>query len=124
MTNYSRNVRHAVRLALAACASTAAIPLAHAQQPAEAAPAPAEPVSEVVVTGSRIATLPNEVSISPITSTTAADIQQTGLVRTEDILNMLPQITAEQNAGTSISSVGVATVSLRDLGSQRTLVLS
>lgn len=123
MTNYSRNVRHAVRLALAACASTAAIPLAHAQQPAEAAPAPAEPVSEVVVTGSRIATLPNEVSISPITSTTAADIQQTGLVRTEDILNMLPQITAEQNAGTSISSVGVATVSLRDLGSQRTLVL-
>ncbi len=124
MTNYSRNVRHAVRLALAACASTAAIPLAYAQQPpAEAAPAPAEPVSEVVVTGSRIATLPNEVSISPITSTTAADIQQTGLVRTEDILNMLPQITAEQNAGTSISSVGVATVSLRDLGSQRTLVL-
>jgi iron complex outermembrane receptor protein len=123
MTNQSRNVRHAVRLALAACASTAAVPLAYAQQPPAEAAAPAEPVSEVVVTGSRIATLPNEVSISPITSTTAADIQETGLVRTEDILNMLPQITAEQNAGTSISSVGVATVSLRDLGSQRTLVL-
>jgi iron complex outermembrane receptor protein len=124
MTNQSRNVRHAVRLALAACASAAAIPLAYSQQPAEAAaPEAAAPVAEVVVTGSRIATLPNEVSISPITTTTAADIEQTGLVRTEDILNMLPQITAEQNAGTSISSVGVATVSLRDLGSQRTLVL-
>src|ERR1700731_2269415 len=120
MTNPSRNVRNAVRFALTACATTAAGPLVYAQ-PAPA-PAPA-PVEEVVVTGSRLLQAPNEISISPISSVTQEDIQKTGLIRTEDVLNNLPQIAAEQSSGVSISSVGVATVSLRDLGSQRTLVL-
>ena len=120
MSNSSRSVRNAVRLALAACATTAAPTLVYAQ----AAPAAAPPqVEEVVVTGSRLLQPPNEISISPITSVTQDDIQKTGLLRVEDILGNLPQIGAEQNSGTSISSVGVATVSLRDLGSQRTLVL-
>ena len=44
-------------------------------------------------------------------------------MRTEDLLNNLPQVIAEQSSGTSISSNGTATVSLRGLGSQRTLVL-
>jgi iron complex outermembrane recepter protein len=120
MTNPSRKVRHAVRLALAACATTATGPLAYAQT----APAPAAPpVEEVVITGSRLAQAPNDISISPVTSVSAQDIQQTGLIRVEDILGNLPQVAAEQNSGSSISSVGVATVSLRALGSQRTLVL-
>src|SRR5213082_3403961 len=119
MTNSNRYVRNAVRLALMT-AATSATPLALAQT----APAqPAAPVEEVVVTGSRLLQAPNEISISPITSVTSQDIQATGLVRTEDILGTLPQIGAEQNSGTSISSVGVATLSLRSLGSQRTLVL-
>jgi outer membrane receptor protein involved in Fe transport len=80
-------------------------------------------VQEVVVTGSRLLQQPNDISISPITSVSQEDIQKTGLVRTEDILGMLPQIGAEQNSGTSISASGTATVSLRNLGSQRTLVL-
>src|SRR5437879_6349893 len=122
MTNSSRHVRHAVRLALAACATTASGPLAYAQTATPpASPAPA--VEEVVVTGSRLVQAPNDVSISPVTSVTSLDIQQTGLVRIEDLLNTLPQVTAEQGSGVSISSVGVATVSLRGLGSQRTLVL-
>jgi iron complex outermembrane receptor protein len=120
MTNPSRNVRNAVRLALAACATTATGPLLYAQT--APAPAPA-PVEEVVITGSRLAQAPNEISISPITSVSQEDIQQTGLIRVEDILGNLPQIGAEQSSGTSISSVGVATVSLRSLGSQRTMVL-
>jgi len=119
MTNTSRNVRQAVHLALAACASAAA-PFAHAEAPAASGESG---IQEVVVTGSRIALSPNDVSISPIQSVSAVDIQQTGLVRVEDILNNLPQVTAEQSGGTSISSNGTATVSLRDLGSQRTLVL-
>jgi iron complex outermembrane receptor protein len=120
MTNPNRNVRNAVRLALAACATTATGPLLYAQT----APAPAAPpVEEVVITGSRLAQAPNDISISPVTSVTAQDIQQTGLIRVEDILGNLPQVAAEQNSGSSISSVGVATVSLRALGSQRTLVL-
>src|SRR5207302_5274980 len=119
MTNSNRCVRNAVRLALMT-AATSATPLALAQT----APAqPAAPVEEVVVTGSRLLQAPNEISISPITSVTSEDIQKTGLVRVEDVLNMLPQAVAEQESGNSISSTGTATVSLRGLGSQRTLVL-
>jgi iron complex outermembrane receptor protein len=119
MTNPSRNVRNAVRFALAACATSAAGPFVYAQN----APAPAPPVEEVVVTGSRLLQSPNDISISPITSVTAEDIQQTGLVRVDDVLQNLPSITAESPSGNSISTVGINTVSLRDLGSQRTLVL-
>ena len=121
MTNSSRSLRHAVRYTLAASAIAAGSPLALAQQapPTTAA----APVEEVVVTGSRIQQAPNEISISPVTSVTAIDVQQTGLVRTEDLLNNLPQVVAEQSSGQSISSNGLATVSLRGLGSNRTLVL-
>src|SRR5882724_7601670 len=122
MTNTSRSVRQAVHLALTACASAAAAPMAFAADaPAEAANP--EAVQEIVVTGSRIAQSPNEISISPITSVGSIDIQQTGLIRTEDVLQNLPSITAESPSGNSISSIGINTVSLRDLGSQRTLVL-
>ncbi len=121
MTNRSRNVRQAVHFALTACASAAGIRwLSRADA---AAPANPEAVQEVVVTGSRIAQSPNDISISPINTVSSVDIQQTGLVRAEDILNNLPQVVAEQSSGTSISSLGIATVSLRGLGSQRTLVL-
>jgi outer membrane receptor protein involved in Fe transport len=119
MTNSSRNVRNAVRFALAACATSATSPFVYAQTP----PAPAPPVEEVVVTGSRLLQAPNDISISPITSVTAEDIQQTGLVRVEDILGNLPQIGVESPSGNSISTIGINTVSLRSLGSQRTLVL-
>lgn len=121
MTDSNRSLRRAVRFTLAASAISASVPMAHAQQ---AAPSPAPAVvEEVVVTGSRIAQAPNDVSISPVTSITSIDIQQTGLVRVEDLLNNLPQVIAENSSGQSISSNGTATVSLRGLGSQRTLVL-
>jgi len=119
MTNSNRCVRNAVRLALATAASTSA-PLALAQT------APAEqpvPVQEVVITGSRLLQAPNDISISPVSSVTSEDIQKTGLVRVEDVLQNLPSIAAESPSGNSISSIGINTVSLRGLGSQRTLVL-
>src|SRR5258708_8175503 len=119
MRNPSLNVRNAVRFALAAAATTAAGPLAYAQT----APATPAPVEEVVITGSRLMQAPNDVSISPISSVTAEDIQKTGLVRVEDVLQNLPSISAESPSGNSISSIGINTVALRDLGSQRTLVL-
>jgi iron complex outermembrane receptor protein len=112
-------LQYAVRAVLAAAAASAVGP-AYAQT----APVVAnDTLQEVVVTGSRLAISPNDVSISPITSLDSLDIQKTGLVRTEDLLNNLPQVVAEQSGGTSISSNGTATVSLRGLGSQRTLVL-
>ena len=78
---------------------------------------------EVFVTGSRLPRAPNDISISPITSVTADDIQKTGLVRVDDVLENLPLITAEAPSGISISTSGIITVSLRDLGSQRNLIL-
>jgi iron complex outermembrane receptor protein len=113
-------LQFAVRAVLAAAAASAVGP-AYAQTTPAAVNDTA--LQEVVVTGSRLAQSPNDVSISPVTSVTALDIEQTGFVRAEDILNNLPQVIAEQSSGTSISSNGTATVSLRGLGSQRTLVL-
>ncbi len=121
MTNTSHALRSSVRFALAAAASTMAAPAALAQT-APAAPAPAPIVQEVVVTGSRIM-VPNEVSISPVTSVTALDVQQTGLTRVEDMLNNLPQVISSQSSSLSISADGTATVDLRGLSPQRTLVL-
>lgn len=121
MRNSSRNLRHAVHITLAAVTSAAGTQLAYGQVAPAAAADPT--LNEIVVTGSRLLQSPNEISISPVTSITAGDIQQTGLVRVEDLLNNLPQVIAENGSGQSISSNGTATVSLRGLGSQRTLVL-
>jgi iron complex outermembrane receptor protein len=115
----SRSLQQAVRFALAAATAAAGVSALHAQE----APAPtAAPVEEVVVTGSRLQT-PNETSISPITSVSAVDLQQTGLTRVEDVLNNLPMVFAGMNSTTSNGADGTATVDLRGLGNQRTLVL-
>jgi len=82
----------------------------------------AEIVEEVVVTGSRIERA-NDVSVSPVTSVSAEDLKATGVVRVEDLINDLPQVAATQTAGQANGSTGTATVSLRGLESQRTLVL-
>jgi iron complex outermembrane receptor protein len=120
----NRKLQFAIRAVLATATATSLVPAALSQTVAANSTAATETtLQEVVVTGSRIAVAPNDISISPITTVSQLDIQQTGLIRTEDILNSLPQVTAEQGSGQSISSVGTATVSLRDLGSQRTLVL-
>ncbi len=117
----SRSLQQAVRFALATVTAAAGVSALHAQE----APAPATtaaPVEEVVVTGSRLQT-PNELSISPITTVSAADIQATGLTRVEDVLNNLPQVFAAMNSTTSNGADGTASVDLRGLGPQRTLVL-
>jgi iron complex outermembrane recepter protein len=119
----NRILNHAVRAVLAAAAASAVVPVAHAQT----APAPVpsdtqEGLAEVVVTGSRIQS-ENLISISPVTSVTATEIEQTGATRIEDVLNMLPQVFAGQGSGVSNASDGTATVDLHDLGPQRTLVL-
>jgi iron complex outermembrane recepter protein len=115
------SLQQAVRFALATATAAAGVSALHAQE----APAPTEaaaPVEEVVVTGSRLST-PNETSISPITTVSAVDLQQTGLTRVEDVLNNLPMVFAGMNSTTSNGADGTATVDLRGLGNQRTLVL-
>jgi outer membrane receptor protein involved in Fe transport len=111
----SNSVQRAVRLALmTSAAATAVISL-----PAWSAD---DTISEVVVTGSRIAQ-PNLTTTSPVTSVTAADIATQGVTRVEDLINQLPQAFAAQNATVSNGSTGTATVDLRGLGAVRTLVL-
>src|SRR5580692_406594 len=117
-------LRHAVRMALlgagAFAASTIQSPLAQAQTAPKVETSPE--LQGVVVTGSRIAA-PNLESISPVTAITSEEIKTTGVVRIEDLLNSLPQVVADQGSGLSMGSNGTATLNLRGLGAQRTLVL-
>ena len=126
MTTQSNPIlKRAVRLALLAGSAAAVAvhpPAAGAQTaPASTADKTAE-LGEVVVTGSRIAT-PNLDSISPVTAVTSEEIKQTGVTRIEDLINSLPQVVADQGSGISMGSNGTATINLRGLGAQRTLVL-
>ncbi len=79
-------------------------------------------VGEVVVTGSRIPQ-PNLTSVSPVTVIGSQEIQLSGITRTEDLINQLPQAFASQGSSLSNGSSGTATVDLRSLGANRTLVL-
>ncbi|WP_332699044.1 TonB-dependent receptor domain-containing protein [Devosia sp.] len=81
-----------------------------------------EAVAEIVVTGTRIPT-PNLESISPVVAMSATDVKAQGVIRVEDLLNSMPQSFAAQGSTISNGSNGTATVNLRGLGAQRTLVL-
>lgn len=82
----------------------------------------ATPASRVEVTGSRIPTA-NLEGPSPVTVVTAKDIQAEGARSVESFLNNLPQVFADQGGTISNGSTGTATVNLRHLGADRTLVL-
>lgn len=91
----------------------------------------AQQVQEVVVTGSRIASR-NAVSTSPIVTLNSAQLTQQADLQIQNTLNKLPQFAPAQNLlgsqtsdvqPTPTHSVGIATASLRGLGSNRNLVL-
>lgn len=79
-------------------------------------------LEEVVVTGSRIVRK-DFTSASPISVTSSADIKLSGFTRVEDMMNSLPQIEAAQTAFQSNGASGTASLDLRGMGTQRTLVL-
>jgi iron complex outermembrane receptor protein len=126
MTTVSNQfLRRAVRMALVSGGAFAASVASHSSiaESQETSAGSAEPaLSEVVVTGSRIAT-PNLDAISPVTAVTAEEIKETGVTRIEDLINSLPQVVADQGSGLSEGANGTATINLRGLGTQRTLVL-
>ncbi len=99
---------------------TAGPVLAQDQQDAEESDALLE---EVIVTGSRIVSTDGFGRTSPVTVVGMEDIDEFGLTRVEDFLNQLPQIEAAQNSFISNGSTGTATIDLRGLGANRTLVL-
>jgi len=80
-------------------------------------------VDEVVVTGSRIPQNANLESASPVTQVDSDEFLYAGVVRVEDLLNDLPQVTGSNVVSDSNGATGTASVDLRDLGPSRTLTL-
>ncbi len=118
---------HKKRLSLAVSAAlgltsmvTAGPALAQDQQDDEAGDALLE---EVIVTGSRIVSQDGFGRTSPVTVVGMETIEEFGLTRVEDFLNQLPSIETSQNSFISNGSTGTASIDLRGLGCNRTLVL-
>src|SRR4051794_18902433 len=92
--------------------------------PVEAAnpAANADDQGAIVITGSRIPQ-PNLTSVSPVTVVNSQEVRLSGATRAGDIVNALPQAFASRSGNLSNGSTGTATLNLRNLGSNRTLVL-
>ena len=82
--------------------------------------------STIVVTGSRIVS-PNIVSLAPVQVVGEAEIDQSGAINIQEVLLENPAFgvpgLSRTNSAFLTSGAGVSTVDLRDLGSDRTLVL-
>jgi outer membrane receptor protein involved in Fe transport len=115
--------------------TTIAVALATAMyQPAQAQESPDAQsglqVSEVVITGSRIQRSPDLESSSPMVSVSAETLTNKSTVGLENALNQLPQFVPAQtqfvtndNSPSATNVPGAATINLRGLGTNRTLVL-
>ena len=122
--------RATLSLSTLAVALSATPAFAQSAEPSAAEPStmqpgdnPDAPAGEgIVITGSRIPR-PDLDGTSPVTVIGAAEVEQTGTTRVEDLVNSLPQVFAGQSAFISNGASGTATVNLRGLGSSRTLVL-
>jgi outer membrane receptor protein involved in Fe transport len=101
-------------------ASIATPALAQDDQPAAAAQTEDDP-QNVTVTGTRIPR--NLTAVSPVTVVNSEEIRLSGTTRTEDLINSLPQAFAGQGGNLANGASGTATVDLRGLGADRTLVL-
>ena len=77
---------------------------------------------EVEVTGSLIPR-PTLEAMSPVATLEPDQIANSGITRLEDLLTSLPQVFSAQNSTIANGASGTATVDLRYLGPQRTLVL-
>ncbi|MBS0576562.1 MAG: TonB-dependent receptor [Proteobacteria bacterium] len=132
MTPIRNLLSDAVRYGLAAGAVGFA-GLASMSALAQNAPAPsssdsskAKEVGRIEVIGSRIKRAVDTEPTAPVTTMTRADIQQTGLTSTFDVIN---HISASDGSGLSTvttqtnGSDGSTSVSLREMGASRTLVL-
>jgi outer membrane receptor protein involved in Fe transport len=111
----NRKIERAVRVALiaASAGAVAYLPAASAQE---------QELEQIIVTGSRIPQA-NLEGTSPVTVIGAQDVQLEGRMQVEDLINNLPQAFADQGGNVSNGASGTATVNLRNLGADRTLVL-
>mgnify|MGYP001758587167 FL=1 len=80
------------------------------------------PASDIVITGTRIKR-PDLASNSPQTIVSSEEFKYQGATTVEQVLNRLPQFTADANENVSNGSDGTSKINLRNLGSNRVLVL-
>lgn len=119
---------HLSKLKIGAAPVVLSIALISAPAFAQAAPADEGASAEdtIVVTGSRIASPQNE-SNAPIQILSSESIQQSGASNVQDVLLKNPAFgtpaLSRTNSAFLTSGTGVATIDLRDLDSNRTLVL-
>ncbi len=85
-----------------------------------------EPAEDIVVTGSRISS-PSATAASPLQSIGAEQIRQSGAINVQDVLLQNPTFgspgVSRTNSSFATQGAGAATVNLRNLGEDRTLVL-
>lgn len=121
----SRGVRAGLLLTGASALTLFAAAAAQAQETVpESQPAP-EAEQEVVVTGSRIAS-PALTSPSPLQVVTAQALENNGVVNVQEALQQNPAVGIPGQSRTTngaSTNPGLATVNLRNLGADRTLVL-
>ncbi len=81
-----------------------------------------EAIDEIVVTGSRISRSDIDAN-SPISVITAEQIRMFNSSNVEEFLRDMPQFVAAVGANSNNGNNGAATIDLRDMGEERTLVL-
>ena len=116
--NKRNPIARAIKLALLSTATVSALsaPTVYAEEEE------VEEEAKITITGSRIKRTDIETA-SPVHITSAADIKLSGFTRIEDLMNSLPQVEAAQTSFISNGASGTASLDLRGLGANRTLVL-
>ena len=117
-----KNSRYFDALKVSSAALAIGTALASAPVIAQETAEDASEQSAIVVTGSRIAR-PDLESSSPVSVVTSEQIQLSGTNNAEEYLRDLPQAVAAIGGNTNNGNPGVATLDLRNLGEERTLVL-
>jgi iron complex outermembrane receptor protein len=79
--------------------------------------------TEVIAVTGTLIPRPTLEAMSPVTTLEVEELAYRGMNRVEDLLTSLPQVFVAQNSTIANGASGTATVDLRYLGSQRTLVL-
>jgi iron complex outermembrane recepter protein len=117
-------VTNTIRTALRVSAAPLVLGLALTSVPSFAQDAVADPDegAAIVVTGSRIAR-PDLESTSPVAFVGAEEFELQQATNVEEVLNDMPQVIPATTGTSNNPGGGVATVDLRGLGTQRTLVL-
>jgi len=120
-----RMKRARLALAIAAMVCATGVQAQETEAPPPATPAgdgQAKTLDAVSVTGTRIKSK-TMTAASPVMEIDAESFRQTGSTRVEDLVNQYPQLASNFDSFDNNGSDGYGTVSLRDLGPQRTLTL-